>query len=331
MANRTVKDAVSVKGTNPQYLVDKIIRMRIYESRYWKEECFGLTAELLVDKAIELKSVGGTYGGNVKPTPFLCLVLKMLQIQPEKDIVIELIRNEDFKYVRALGAFYLRLVGNSVDIYKYLEPLYIDYRKMKRMNRMAKYDMIHMDELIDEMLHEKAMFDITLPVLQKRQVLEENNELEPRISPLEIDLDDSDDDDDDSEDGEEESGDEKKVDKTKESSSSTSSSSDEEERKAKKRRSRSSSRGHRRHSSSSSDRKETHSRHRRDERSSRKRRSRSRDNRRRKSSSSSESSRSRSRDRRSRSRERRRNRSDSRDRSRNRSRERSRERNRHRR
>lgn len=43
MANRTVKDAHSVKGTNPQYLVEKIIRTRIYECRYWKEECFALT------------------------------------------------------------------------------------------------------------------------------------------------------------------------------------------------------------------------------------------------------------------------------------------------
>ena len=53
------------------------------------------------------------FGGNIKPTPFLCLVLKMLQIQPEKDIVIEFIKNEDFKYVRALGAYYLRFVQLS--------------------------------------------------------------------------------------------------------------------------------------------------------------------------------------------------------------------------
>lgn len=45
MANRTVKDANSIHGTNPQYLVEKIIRTRIYESKYWKEECFGLTGE----------------------------------------------------------------------------------------------------------------------------------------------------------------------------------------------------------------------------------------------------------------------------------------------
>ncbi len=52
-----------------------------------------------MDKATELRYVGGIYGGNVKPTPFLCLILKMLQIQPEKDIIIEFIKNVDYKYV----------------------------------------------------------------------------------------------------------------------------------------------------------------------------------------------------------------------------------------
>ena len=50
MANRTLKDAKSIHGTNPQYLVEKIIRSRIYDSQYWKESCFALTAELMVDK-----------------------------------------------------------------------------------------------------------------------------------------------------------------------------------------------------------------------------------------------------------------------------------------
>ena len=59
-----------------------------------------LVAELPVDKAMELKYVGGVYSGIVKPTPFLCLVLKMLQIQPEKEIVVEFIKNEEFKYAR---------------------------------------------------------------------------------------------------------------------------------------------------------------------------------------------------------------------------------------
>lgn len=54
-------------------------------------------AETLVDKAMELDHFGGTFGGNRKATPFMCLTLKMLQIQPEKEIVVEFIKNEDYK------------------------------------------------------------------------------------------------------------------------------------------------------------------------------------------------------------------------------------------
>ncbi|XP_074643921.1 pre-mRNA-splicing factor 38A-like [Tubulanus polymorphus] len=199
MANRTVKDANSVKGTNPQYLIEKITRSRIYECRYWKEQCFALSAELLVDKAMELKYIGGVFGGNIKPTPFLCLVLKMLQIQPEKDIVVEFIRNADFKYVRALGAFYMRLVGTSLEIYKYLEPLYNDFRKLKKQNRDGSFVVCHMDEYIDDLLHEERNCDVILPRIQKRNVLEENNELEPRVSALEEDMDDMEDEEEDDE------------------------------------------------------------------------------------------------------------------------------------
>lgn len=45
MANRTVSDAKTVKGTNPQYLIEKIIRSRIYENKYWKEQCFALSGK----------------------------------------------------------------------------------------------------------------------------------------------------------------------------------------------------------------------------------------------------------------------------------------------
>ncbi|KAI6655814.1 Pre-mRNA-splicing factor 38A [Oopsacas minuta] len=188
MANRTIKEATAIRGTNPQYLIEKIIRTRIYDSRYWKEDCFGLTAELLVDKAMAIDHIGGTFAQNVQITPFICLVLKMLQIQPSKDIIVEFIRRSDYKYVRALGAYYMRLVGTSVDIYKYLDPLYIDYRKMKYKNVEGKFVLTHMDEYIDDLLNEERVFSILLPRLQKRWVLEESELLPPRISPLEDDI-----------------------------------------------------------------------------------------------------------------------------------------------
>jgi len=177
-----------VKGTNPQYLIEKIIRMRIYDSRYWKEECFALSAELIVDKGMELRFVGGIYGGNIKPTPFLCLILKLLQIQPDKDIIIEFIRQEDSKYVRALGAMYFRLIGTSPEIYQYLEPLYNDYRKLRFMARSGTFEVLHMDEFIDQLLREATVCDIQLPRLQKRDALETAGQLDKRKSALDEDL-----------------------------------------------------------------------------------------------------------------------------------------------
>lgn len=186
MANRTVKYATTVHGTNPQYLIEKIIRSRIYESKYWKEHCTLLNSALVLEKAVDdVKYVGGVYGGNIKPTPFLCLTLKLLQIQPQREIIYLFIEQSDFKYLRALGAFYLRLVGKSAEIHQKLEPLLRDYRKLRIVDRMHNFSVIHLDELIDNLLRENRVFDVILPRLTKRYVLEDNGELEPYKSELE--------------------------------------------------------------------------------------------------------------------------------------------------
>ena len=55
-------------------------------------------AESIIDKAIELHNLGGVYG-NQRPTEFLCLLLKLLQIQPEKEILVEYLQADEFKCV----------------------------------------------------------------------------------------------------------------------------------------------------------------------------------------------------------------------------------------
>ena len=182
--NATDPTADSVHGTNPQNLVEKITRLKVYNSQYWKEQCFGLTSELLVDKAIALKYIGGTYAGNNKPTPFLCLVLKLLQLQPEREIILEYIRNDEFKYLRALGAFYLRLTGKAEEIYNYLEPLLNDYRKLIHRD-LKGWEVTYMDVFVDQLLHEELVCDISLPHLSKRHKLEDLGVLSPRKSILE--------------------------------------------------------------------------------------------------------------------------------------------------
>jgi len=42
MAYKADLGVKSVHGTNPQNLIEHIVRERIFASVYWKEECFGL-------------------------------------------------------------------------------------------------------------------------------------------------------------------------------------------------------------------------------------------------------------------------------------------------
>ena len=44
-----------------------------------------------------------------------------------------------------------------------------------------------MDEFIDDLLREERVNDVILPRIQKRHILEEANEIEPRVSLLEAD------------------------------------------------------------------------------------------------------------------------------------------------
>lgn len=184
MANTTARGAQTVHGTNPQFLIERVVRSRIYDSIYWKQDCFGLTAETLVDKAAELRYVGGTYG-MLRPSPFLCLVCKLLQIQPEREIVLAYLAAADLKYLRALAAMYIRMTFPPIEVFELLEPLLDDFHKLRWRDMAGNYSLSHMDEYVDQLLTEERVCDLILPRLTKRAVLEENEGLLPRSSKLE--------------------------------------------------------------------------------------------------------------------------------------------------
>jgi len=189
MANTTDKTAGTIHGTDPQNLIEYITRQKIYDSLYWKQQCFGLTAELVIDKAIALRYCGGMYGEPSKPSEFLSLVLKLLQIQPDKEIIYEFITNDEFKYLRLLGAFYLRLVGRPIEIYQYLEPLLNDYRKVRLRLNNGTFILSHIDEIVDDLLRKDYVWSISLPRLPTRKTLEGAGDLgEPRVSILEAEF-----------------------------------------------------------------------------------------------------------------------------------------------
>ncbi|SCV67652.1 BQ2448_5263 [Microbotryum intermedium] len=183
MANTTVRGALSIHGTNPQYLIEKVIRARIYDSLYWKEHCFALDAATVIDEALKLQYLGGTYA-NTRPTEFMCLTLKLLQLQPEREIILEYLRADEFKYLRALAAFYVRLTFDPVNVYEVLEPLLDDYRKLRTRGMDGAYSITTIDEFCDNLLNEERVCEIQLPRLTQRRVLEETEGLAPRRSKL---------------------------------------------------------------------------------------------------------------------------------------------------
>ncbi|KAL4980481.1 PRP38 family-domain-containing protein [Aspergillus desertorum] len=208
-----------VRGLNPAMLFEKAVRDRITESYYWKEQCFGLNAATLCDRAVELTFIGGTYGVSERASPFLCLAFKLLQINPDRDIIMEYLNfsdpeNEthgaddnttaeeraqssvikqrgDFKYLRALAAFYVRLTWEPVEIYRTLEPLLLDYRKLKRRVRDS-FVLTYMDQFVDDLLTKDRMCGTSLWKLPSRQQLEDLDLLEVRVSPLQDELDEMD-------------------------------------------------------------------------------------------------------------------------------------------
>ncbi|KAF2233470.1 PRP38-domain-containing protein [Viridothelium virens] len=208
-----------IRGQNPALLFEKAVRDRITESYYWKEQCFGLNAATLCDRAVELTFIGGTYGVAQKPTPFLCLAFKMLQLTPDKEVVeaylnwgsevfdrkaeddaegdgleqldggeVDHARRQktiraEFKYLRALAAFYIRLTWEPVDIFKTLEPLLEDRSRLRQRKRDG-VDLTFMDEFIDRLLTRDRVCATTLWKLPDRGMLQDLDMLEEYVSPL---------------------------------------------------------------------------------------------------------------------------------------------------
>ena len=173
---------ILIHGDNPLKLFEKAVRDRIVDSYYWKEQCFGLNAATLIDRAVELSCIGGTYGVAQKPTPFLCLAFKLLQLVPEREIVEFYLEHagEEFKYLRALAAFYVRLTyEKDEEVYTTLEPLLNDMRKLKRRTREG-WQLTYVDQFVDDLLVKTRVCATTLPRLNPRLFLEDEDRLEPR-------------------------------------------------------------------------------------------------------------------------------------------------------
>ncbi|KAI0379064.1 PRP38 family-domain-containing protein [Hypomontagnella monticulosa] len=178
--------ALAPNGLNPATIMEKAVRERIVDSYFWKEQCFGVNEADIVDRVVDHVSfVGGTYGVTQKPTPFLCLAFKLLQLAPDDAVLEEYLSfgGDKFKYLRALACFYVRLTRRADAVYKTLEPFLEDKRKLRRKGR-AGTSLTYVDQFVDDLLTKDRVCATSLWQMPKREMLEDLELLEPRVSPL---------------------------------------------------------------------------------------------------------------------------------------------------
>ena len=176
-------------GLNPATIMEKPVRERIIECYYWKASCFGVNEADIVTRITSTPPsmfIAGTYGDAQKPSAFLCLAFKMLQLGPTDEVVRLYLGygGEKFKYLRALTAFYVRLTYKAKDVYEMLEPLLSDHRKLRRKTRFGGTTLTYMDEFVDGLLTKDRMCSTTLWKMPARSILEDLDQLEPRVSAL---------------------------------------------------------------------------------------------------------------------------------------------------
>ncbi|KAH0801649.1 PRP38 family protein [Histomonas meleagridis] len=169
----------SVRGTAPQHLLDPKTRHKIYNSVYWLQYCFGVNLVVFVDRAQMIKGVGGLYGHLKLPCEFLCLFLKLLELEPSRDIILYFLNTRcwQMKHLRLLAALYVRFTFPPEEVYIVLEPLLMQYNQVAIL-RDDEFQITHFDEIIHSFIHDEFWCGVSLPPLTPRVGLP------PRHSPL---------------------------------------------------------------------------------------------------------------------------------------------------
>lgn len=185
--------------TNKAYLIEAIIRHRIQDSIFYKQYLY-LTNEATIIPIIidQVKYIGGT-DANGRPSPFLCCLLRLLELDPSQDI-LNIYQNQlnyqEFKYLTSIVLIYYRLTLNNYMVYNLLDDYYQDYRKLlfklkvpefDDKNLPIKYRLTYMDEWVDDLFTKERIIDIQLPRLLPRLHFLQKNLVKPRQYHVDLD------------------------------------------------------------------------------------------------------------------------------------------------
>lgn len=169
----------AVRGMAPQHLLDPKTRHKIYESVFWLQYCFGVNLVTFVDRAQLIRGVGGLYGQHKAPSNFLCLFLKLLELEPSEEVIQNMLNTKcwQMKHLRLLAALYVRFTYPCERVYLILEPLLQQYNKVAIL-KTDGWEMSYFDLIIQSFLKDEFWCGVSFPPLTPRIGLP------PRLSPL---------------------------------------------------------------------------------------------------------------------------------------------------
>lgn len=182
---------------NHAHLIEPIMRHRIQDSLFYKQHLHLTNEATIVPVIVEhVKWVGGSNSIG-KPSAFICCLLRLLELDLSEEILtvyLEQMGYNEFKYLTAMTALYVRLVKTSAEVYEILDPYYTDSRKLRFQLKTPRFDdqklpiyyeIKHMDEWVDSLIEQERVVDIILPRLVPRQVLVEKQLVKPRTYHIE--------------------------------------------------------------------------------------------------------------------------------------------------
>ena len=164
-------DSTPHKRKERMAVVPKILDDRVTESLFWQEHCFALSPLTACDKGAVLDRWGGYEGGNSRPTPFVCLAVKLLKLKTRRDVLDALIAQPHFKYLRMLGALVLRcspgMLRTRTQAREAFKPLFDDMRKTKTRGSEG-WVVAHVDEFADLLVREETLCNLRFPRIKTR-------------------------------------------------------------------------------------------------------------------------------------------------------------------
>lgn len=164
---------------NKSYLLETIIRNRIKDSVFYKQYLF-LTNEqtilpVIVDHVHYIKGMNS----NSRPSPFICCLLRLLEINPSSEILKIYLNQDKFKYLIVLVLMFIRMTKKSEEIYNLFDNYITNFAKLRIqlndpefVNGIPKsYSICYLDEFVDDLLTKQRVVDVILPRLVPRQIL----------------------------------------------------------------------------------------------------------------------------------------------------------------